>query len=95
MKVPGKLPRKYRGSTPEVRLLKALSGEMTRQQLQVALQLKDAEHFRKAYLLPALRAGLIEMAIPDKPRSSKQKYRLTAKGRAVVAQMKDQEQARS
>ena len=53
-------PGKYRGSTPEVtpevRLLKALSGEMTRQQLQVALQLKDDEHFRKAYLLPALRA---------------------------------------
>ena len=68
---------------------------MTRQQLQVALELKDDEHFRKAYLLPALRAGLIEMTIPDKPRSSKQKYRLTTKGRAVVAQMKDQKQTRS
>ena len=70
---------------PEVRLLSILAGEMTRQQLKEALGLKDDEHFRKAYLLPALDAGLIEMTIPDKPRSSKQKYRLTDKGRQVVA----------
>jgi hypothetical protein len=64
---------------------------MTRQQLQVALKLKNDEHFRKSYLLPALEAGLIEMTIPDKPKSSKQKYHLTTAGQAVVAQMKDQE----
>jgi len=29
-------------------------------------------------------AGLIEMTIPDKPQSSKQKYRLTAAGRALL-----------
>jgi ATP-dependent DNA helicase RecG len=67
--------------TPEVRLLKAISGEMTRQNLQNALGLKDDEHFRKTFLVPALQAGLIEMTIPDKPRSSKQRYRLTEKGR--------------
>jgi len=72
--------------TPEVRLLSILTSEMTRQQLKEALGLKDDEHFRKAYLLPALEAGLIEMTIPDKPRSSKQKYRLTDKGRQVMAQ---------
>ena len=71
--------------TPEVRLLSVLAGEMTRQQLKEALGLKDDEHFRKAYLLPALDAGLIEMTIPDKPRSSKQKYRLTDKGRQEMA----------
>jgi hypothetical protein len=64
----------------------ALHGEMTRQQLQQALGLKDDEHFRRTYLLPALEAGLIEMTLPDKPRSSRQKYRLTAKGRASVQQ---------
>jgi ATP-dependent DNA helicase RecG len=67
--------------TPEVRLLKVVTGEMTRQELQSLLGLKDDEHFRKTYLLPALEAGLIEMTIPDKPRSSKQKYRLTPKGK--------------
>lgn len=71
--------------TPEVRLLSVLAGEMTRLQLKEALGLKDDEHFRKTYLLPALVAGLIEMTIPDKPRSSKQKYRLTDKGRQVMA----------
>jgi len=62
--------------------MRVLVGEMTRQRLQHDLGLKDDEHFRKAYLQPALEAGLIEMTIPDKPRSSRQKYRLTAKGRA-------------
>ena len=57
------------------------SGEISRRQLKTALGLKDDEHFRKAYLMPALRAGLIEMTLPDKPRSSRQKYRLTGKGR--------------
>jgi len=57
------------------RLLGALAGEMTRQQLQQALGLKNDEHFRKAYLLPALAAGLIEMTVPDKPQSRLQKYR--------------------
>jgi len=71
--------------TPEVRLLSVLAGEMNRQQLKEALGLKDDEHFRRAYLLPALDAGLIEMTLPDKPRSSKQKYQLTDKGRQVVA----------
>lgn len=67
--------------TPEVRLLSAFAGEMTRQQLKAALGLKDDEHFRKAYLHPALEAGLIEMTIPGSPRSSRQKYRLTGQGR--------------
>ena len=61
----------------EVRLLQVLSGEMTRQGLREALGLRNDKHFRKANLLPALQAGLIEMTIPDKPRSRNQRYRLT------------------
>lgn len=61
-----------------------MSGEMTRQHIQEALGLKHREHFSKAYLLPALRAGLIKMMLPDKPRSSKQRYCLTAAGREYL-----------
>jgi len=66
---------------PEVRLLRVIESERTRQELQQALGLKDDERFRKTHLQPALTAGLIEMTIPDKPRSSRQKHRLTAEGR--------------
>lgn len=37
--------------TPEVRLCCALAGEMSRSELQSAMGLKDAEHFRKAFLI--------------------------------------------
>jgi ATP-dependent DNA helicase RecG len=53
---------------------------MARQELQLALSLKHEDHFRKAYLVPALAANIIEMTLPETPRSSKQRYRLTALG---------------
>lgn len=65
------------------RLLRVVAGEMSRQQIQSALGLKAEEHFRTAYLKPALAMGVIEMTIPDKPNSRLQKYRLTAIGRKV------------
>ncbi len=73
--------------TPEVRLLSVFAGDMTRQSLQFALQFKDDEHFRKVYLMPALDARLIEMTIPDKPTSSKQRYRLTETGKKILEDM--------
>jgi predicted HTH transcriptional regulator len=73
---------------PEVmRLLKACKADMTREQLQDALQLKGLANFRKLYLAPALEGGFIEMTIPDKPQSHSQKYRLTAKGKAALASL--------
>ena len=61
-------------------MVRALTTALPRQKLQEDMGLKDDEHFRKAYLLPALAAGMIEMTLPDTPRSSKQRYRLTAVG---------------
>ena len=64
-------------------LLKILTKPMNRTELQAQLQLKSQANFRERYLQPALIAGFIEMTIPHKPTSSRQKYRLTAKGRTV------------
>lgn len=67
------------------RLLRALTGDMSRQLRQEVLALKQEDHFREAYLKPALAAGLIDMTLPDKPRSSRQRYRLTEVGRRAKA----------
>jgi hypothetical protein len=60
---------------------------MTREELQAALKLQDRKSFRGLYLALALAEGFIEMTIPDKPRSSKQKYRLTEKGERVLREL--------
>jgi predicted HTH transcriptional regulator len=41
----------------------------------------DRTKFRNQVLNPLIEAGLLEMTVPDKPRSSKQKYRVTEEGR--------------
>ncbi len=69
------------------RLISVLDEQMTRRQLQEALRLKHDEHFRRAYLLPAIDARLIELILPDTPRSQSQAYRLTALGIAEKARI--------
>ena len=71
--------------TPHTRrLLEIVSGEMSGQELQEALGLRDRKSFRERYVTPALLAGVIEMTVPDKPNSRLQKYRLTSKGSGVA-----------
>ncbi len=48
----------------------------------------DRTKFRNQVLNPILEAGWLEMTIPDKPTSSKQKYRLTEKGRLNLASLR-------
>ena len=67
------------------RVLTAIQSDMARTSLQEIMGLKNADHFRKAYLLPALESGMVEMTLPDKPNSRSQRYRLTAKGRQWLA----------
>lgn len=66
----------------------AAIGEVTREQLQISAGMKDREYFRKEHLHVLLDFGLLEMTIPDKPRSSRQRYRLTAKGREFLRGLK-------
>jgi len=73
--------------TPHVRkLAERLHGEMNPEEIMDALELKDRMHFANSYLKPALDAGMAEMTIPDKQRSSKQRYRLTELGRELLKQ---------
>lgn len=72
--------------TPPVAALLVLlaeADELGNAEIRERLQLKDRTHVREHYIDPALEAGLIEMTIPDKPRSRLQKYRLTTQGRAA------------
>ena len=48
------------------------------------LGLKHWRTFQKNYLNPMLETEIIERTIPDKPRSSKQKYRLSGKGKELL-----------
>ena len=70
------------------RLISILTEEMNRPQLQDILGISNRPHFVEACRGPALKAGLIEMTLPDKPKSRKQRYRRTAQGEALAAQIK-------
>ena len=80
--------------TPEVmKLLKQLKSEMSRGDLQGAIGLRDAEHFRKSYINPALEIKAIEMTIPEKPTSNKQKYRISGVGKQLLEKLRDKGEA--
>ena len=68
-----------------VSLLSVMGGDMSRSALQQTMGLRHRDNFVDSYLQPALEAELIEMTIPDKPNSRLQKYRLTDKGKALLA----------
>jgi ATP-dependent DNA helicase RecG len=85
------VPRKYPASTPQVLavLTVAATGETTREALQAAAGVKDREYFRKTYLKELLDAGVLELTIPDRPRSSRQRYRLTPAGAEYLKTMQE------
>ena len=70
------------------RLNAILTKAMSRPKLQKKLGLKSRAHFVKEYLNPALRAGLIEMTLPDTPKSTSQRYRLTQADKALARKIK-------
>ena len=48
----------------------------------------DRTKFRKAILNPLIESGLVEMTEPEAPRSPKQKYVITQKGKELLKQHK-------
>ena len=49
----------------------------------------DRTKFRNQVLNPLIEGELLEMTIPDKPSSSKQKYRVTEKGQALLIKQRN------
>ena len=79
--VPGQTGQVTPQVTPQVAsVLQAARSPSSGDELLATAGLKDRVHFLKAYLQPLLDAGWLEMTIPDKPRSSKQRYQTTAAG---------------
>jgi len=56
------------------RILEFCQISRTREEIQAFVNVKDREHFRKKFLQPLLKQGLLKPTIPEKPTSSKQKY---------------------
>ena len=67
----------------EMRLLRVMSGEMSRQEICDALKLKSRSYVKKRYLDPCLERGWIEMTMPNRARSPNQRFRVTQAGQAV------------
>lgn len=69
------------------RLVLELEGKMSRALIQEALGLRHEDYSRQRYLVPTLRGGVVEMTIPEKPKSRLQEYRLTPQGLALRAKL--------
>ncbi|MBL8470153.1 MAG: hypothetical protein KF778_02850 [Rhodocyclaceae bacterium] len=72
-------------SRDQVAILRAALVEAGIPALMAAIGRTNRTKFRDQVLNPLLAEGLLEMTIPDKPTSSKQRYRTTDKGRARLA----------
>ena len=85
---PDVTPQATPQATPQVLNLLKLFNEtenLDTHEISKKLNLKDRKNLRKHYINPALEIGVIEYTIPEKPRSPKQKYRLTQPGKTVLA----------
>jgi ATP-dependent DNA helicase RecG len=70
-------------------MLSIMTGEMTRGEIQEKLGLRDEKHFRENYQQVGVKLSLIEMTIPNKPRSRLQKYRLTDAGKHLLKSIQE------
>jgi len=75
---------KWALSEEKVDLLINLTRESTLVELMADMGRTDRSKFRKNVLLPLIQDGLIELTIPDKPRSQHQRYRITPVGKKAL-----------
>lgn len=65
-------------------LLNILASPMSIKEILTALNLKHRPTLLSSYIKPAIALNLVEMTNPASPKSPKQKYRLTKKGKTFV-----------
>jgi ATP-dependent DNA helicase RecG len=73
-------------SRHQVLILEKSIVEQPLRELMAVTGRTDRTKFRRQLLGPLLQAGYVEMTRPDKPQSSKQRYRITALGRKTLNQ---------
>ncbi|MBI9082792.1 MAG: putative DNA binding domain-containing protein [Desulfobacterales bacterium] len=69
-----------------VKMMQALTSPKDMLTLMALAGHTNRTRFRKTVLQPLIDANLVELTIPAKPRSSKQRYRLTERGRELLKQ---------
>lgn len=83
--VTGQAGTKSAPSRHQVEILRDCYESAALVDLMVVVGRSDRTKFRNQVLNPLLEEGLLEMTIPDKPQSSKQRYQLTDKGQQFLA----------
>lgn len=77
-------------ATAEVmRMLAVIEGELGRRESKDRLGLSDEKHFREHCQRSSVALRLVEMTVPDKPRSLSQRQPLTDAGRTLLASAKE------
>lgn len=67
-------------------ILRSLENKsLSRKEIFAGIGMKGDSRSFKRIVEPLIAAGLVERTVPDKPKSSLQKYRLTDRGRALLA----------
>ena len=67
-----------------IRILAFCKTSRTKKEILAHVKLRPVYLNYCRHVRPLINSGLLDMTIPDKPNSRLQKYKLTAKGRAVI-----------
>ena len=69
----------------QIQILKDSERPMSMLELDEITGVHHRSFFKKQHLDPLIEYGLMAMTVPDKPRSSKQKYVITEAGKELIA----------
>ena len=67
------------------KILNLCKSAATLAQIGEVLMMHSRVYIKRKYVNPLIESALLEMTIPDRPTSSRQKYRITAKGLELLA----------